>query len=59
MNHMPKYYFCTICLDIIENVVIINCGHKFCNVCFIRAIDLKNKCPLYNYINNTNDICSN
>ena len=41
MDHITEYLICTICLDIIENDVIIKFGHTFYNVCITMTIDSK------------------
>lgn len=52
-NVVPDYLLCGICFNVIEEAVILKCGHTFCRICIVRAIDLNNKCPLDNsFINN-------
>jgi len=43
---LPDYTICSICLDLIEEAVVLSCGHTFCQICIVREIDLNRKCPI-------------
>lgn len=53
---------CPICLDVIEELTITKCGHKFCWQCLHETYSSRNnkmnevKCPTCNQIVNTNEI---
>jgi len=39
-------YLCAICYEILNEPMMIKCGHTFCKVCIFREIDVRKRCPL-------------
>mmetsp|Transcript_39169 Transcript_39169/g.110907 ORF Transcript_39169/g.110907 Transcript_39169/m.110907 type:complete len:517 (+) Transcript_39169:175-1725(+) len=37
---------CTLCMEMLYEPVTTPCGHTFCQACFCRAVDHKNRCPM-------------
>ncbi|XP_066533598.1 E3 ubiquitin/ISG15 ligase TRIM25-like [Hoplias malabaricus] len=47
-GHFQDCFFCSVCLDVLENPVTIPCGHSFCMTCIGECWaeeELKNKAP--------------
>ena len=42
---------CSICLDEIRDIKILECGHYFCNECITKSLSVNNKCPICRVIN--------
>ena len=45
MNEDIKFFTCTVCFDIMEDVKITKCGHSYCNDCILKSIELCHMCP--------------
>ena len=50
-------FICSICLDIMENPVILPCSHKYCRKCMNDIINPK-KCALCRHYFHTRDVQS-
>tara|TARA_B110001450_G_scaffold81706_1_gene77510 strand:- start:11091 stop:12947 length:1857 start_codon:yes stop_codon:yes gene_type:complete len=47
---------CAICMDILNNPIILKCTHSYCGVCLINWIKNNSKCPECRSIINTDDM---
>ncbi|CAD5114797.1 DgyrCDS3839 [Dimorphilus gyrociliatus] len=48
LSTFGDHIICPVCMNILQDVHITTCGHKFCGKCIIEAIDRRQKCPCCN-----------
>lgn len=41
-----KYFFCTICTNVMDKASALPCGHEFCEQCLIDSLKINPSCPL-------------
>ena len=44
-----KYFQCCLCSGVLQNTVVCEMGHFFCNACLVKYMENSNSCPKNNY----------
>lgn len=45
LNQITNEQSCPVCLEVIEDLAITDCGHVFCSSCIEQCLEMTNKCP--------------